>query len=60
MKFFPHSIDNRMSIQLSKHRKVMLLVIAITEATTEDEPAKLFVERKKGPPERMRSEGPST
>ena len=57
-KFFSHSIDNRMSIQLSQHREVMLLVTAITEAEPKDEPAQLFVERKKGPPERVRSSGP--
>jgi hypothetical protein len=42
---FLQSIDNCMSIRVSKQREVMLIVIASTEATTKDESAELFVER---------------
>ncbi len=46
MTYLRESIDNRMLIRVSKHCEVMLLVIAITEATNLDESAEPFVERK--------------
>jgi hypothetical protein len=52
-----YSIDKRMSIRLSKHREVVLLVIAITEAHA-DEPAESFVERTRARQSMSRSSGP--
>ena len=45
MKLFSKSIDNSTSIRVSKHREVMLLVNASTEAPSQGESAEPFVER---------------
>ncbi|HEV8597676.1 MAG TPA: hypothetical protein VGR23_08145 [Candidatus Dormibacteraeota bacterium] len=56
---FENPLTTGVDFGYQQHRKVMLLVIAITEATTQDESAEAFVERTADRQSKSRSSGPS-